>query len=882
MRKESRKNPLGYTDESIEESDLVSGYRLLSAELLGLGCLALLSVFGNPVPRIWQSMVYIGECASHIFGSLFLNGSVPEPSAPNFGEDYFSVALSNLKDFAYLWQNAVGCLFNGSVATEWGYSFLNGLADGTKWVLWLPALILFLMIVYDVSISYHKTEKAGKTKALRRFDSGFLNGWAASFLSYAENYLDFINQRYSIRERGEIEIRSPKYYLIHPEDTKHSRAYFNVDPVSKAERELSPGEYVWADFVKDGGGVDKMPDDPSLRSFVLGSYSHYVDYRYPDGTSILDRNGNRRGTTYNFDYSDRHGKAWLWALAAAFLVFSRLGLCLVDFVAWYYDFIYTWALMPFLTLTASVIVDLANFAKSVGPFGGFLVGCYAFVLYERSEGIDKIKSAQKTMDDFEDKTTTIAEEITGAPITGKTSLMTQLTIDFEAKMREDALQTMRESEEAFPLVDWQECLKWYDIHSARRLGRARIVNRGQLEKAVAYLYARWEKDPSKGFFGADPTMPRKFWDGCEEYTLLSAVKDYLSAFQLYSVMGPLVNSNYSMSFFDTRKGHYFFSYDKRDDYIKRNSRSRSAFSRIASYDSMRWKEPFDRFNSARSLADEGGGVTAFTELALEMPNRYEQNEANGKKKKKSKRYDGESEDGYYDTDEDKTYKSPIADGTVLTLRVLRHPYMIHNHCFVYLLFDTQKPGSVPDSIEGTIENHTHIVKAFDPDNTLPFWDTIGGIAYFVETAWEKYDLEYKKNRRARTVGYRLLQLSALPFIRFYKRMGNLYGYHKISIVREAGATATTSGETTKQVLYIINRHVYGAFQTNCFSETLENLTMDLNTGAADAQRYGGLEMSQSELSLQGSRTLDEIMRAVNKNADGKSARIKLQAIYDSL
>lgn len=101
------------------------------------------------------------------------------------------------------------------------------------------------------------------------------------------------------------------------------------------------------------------------------------------------------------------------------------------------------------------------------------------------------------------------------------------------------------------------------------------------------------------------------------------------------------------------------------------------------------------------------------------------------------------------------------------------------------------------------------MQAFDPDNALPFWDTIGGFAFWVSSVWYKFDDKYKANRNQYTMLYRLVDLATLPFRRWYEVMNNKYGYHKIVVRREVGGTANTTGETTQEAVYIINRHTYG-------------------------------------------------------------------------
>lgn len=863
----------------LEQYDRVQDYRFAAAAITAAFIGLCWAVFGNPLPRVWATIKYLWECVVHVFRfyTTPTGTDIDIPDSPNSASEHFELILANLKSFAYCYQSAVGLLFNGNYATEWGYAFLNGLVKGTKWMIWLPDIIIIPAAVV-ASVTHYREEKAGKTKALKDFDQKVAGGLFTRIAGLLSDFSAFLHEGFRQLSRGPIMRRSScsdGYFFkdgkrCSPVNNKHWKAYFVVDPLTSALRELTDDEYKIADMLIDAkdDGLVRVATKSSKEKieFIKGAQTRVQEMRDTNGDVIRDRNGNPVLSDYAFDYSDSRGKSWLTAWAIIFLVFSGLGLAVADFVITYFDFIYTWSMKLLLGALASQVTDVIVFIAAIAIIGVAAIAAYVFVKVCKSEALDKLEAAQKANEAFEDGTKTVAMEITGAPIAGKTSFMTEITIDTEANLRQFALKVMDESELAFPLMDWQAVRRFVERREDYRLGKGRVENRPQLEAAISEYYKRFEEDPKREFFGFVAGMRDSFWDGSTMYGLEQAVKDYGSAYQLYERTDPLANTNFAMGFYDTRKGHYFSLYEKRGDYLKHDHRRRTLFSAVGSFDMMRWKKPFDADNSKRALAINGGGVTAFTEMAMESPNRYEAYEGNGRASK----------------DDDVKYVSPIADGTQMYIRVIRHPLTIHNMCFNFLYFDTQKPGSVPDSIESTIENHAHIVQSFDQENALPFWDLLGGLAYWIECRFLAFSHQMKANRNRTGLFYRFVELATRPFREWYHVMCGLYGYHKLSIRREIGGTASATGIVTSETAYIINRHAYGAYMTDCYKPILDKLTLPAGSSAIDARRYKSLDITQEDLEAMGSRMASDIMATVGNVGSDSAIKAKIDAIIKTL
>ena len=150
-------------------------YTLITVVLFVGLLFAMLAVFGNPIPRAWNSIKYIGESWSFIFRCLILGQEdVPPPMVSNESSPDFEGVFSTLKSAWFYVQAGFGGMTNIHILEEWAATTMNKLIDLIKFITWVPILIALMKIAAMVMVSPHKGDDGERTGPLRWWDETFV------------------------------------------------------------------------------------------------------------------------------------------------------------------------------------------------------------------------------------------------------------------------------------------------------------------------------------------------------------------------------------------------------------------------------------------------------------------------------------------------------------------------------------------------------------------------------------------------------------------------------------------------------------------------------------------------------------------------------------
>lgn len=536
----------------------------------------------------------------------------------------------------------------------------------------------------------------------------------------------------------------------------------------------------------------------------------------------------------HYDFIRETKVYWVTWLIIGALSFNVVSIVL-SFFAYYFYFatgLFTGS-MAFSTLYIQLykfFVDISPLFTKVGWWAIVIIALIAWLKFREMKAMKNLYLFDKVNETFVDKLK-LAVFIVGSMGAGKTTLLVSIMLDVQRRHRRAALDILHDRRTQFPSFPWSEferVLKKaiknhtiYNLRSARRfveLKEERFIKNSTPNKLYGYDYNKY------GLY---------YNNGSKIISLFDIMDDYARAFFLYFFTSTLLVSNISVrdDAIILDKGN-FPLYN--DDYLSRSSRD------IELYSSYAHIFDFDMFRLGQKIIEDNQytNVLEFfslgiTEIAKERGNQNDLKEV--------KKNDDEA--------------NPKNDFFDKSLNLMRHPAMIGDVCFAFILFDDQRTGALSANMVN-LSTVIEISAVTKRKNAMPgfwFFRTLHDIIY--KPAMNKLD-QYEFNRADNTLFKHSLFLAVAKLHRHNEEMYNRYGYKQATLTMIDGMTAQRTDETYPY-FYIFKKVYRNTFATDCYSSMLDSGT---NLGLADVPCYKSLNPTADEFSSQNSYWINNIKK----------------------
>lgn len=444
----------------------------------------------------------------------------------------------------------------------------------------------------------------------------------------------------------------------------------------------------------------------------------------------------------------------------------------------------------------------------------------------------------------------IVNNIYGYVGAGKTALMTDIALSYEAQFLSDALEIILETDFCFPYVNW--------INVESELRRAAyfhvVCDKWSIRRWILKKKARFEKAPSpERIFGYDyTTYPMTYDTKLVNKNIWETIEEYCCAYFIYTVQSSYLISNYSIrvdKLVDSVGNFPLWN----TDFFRRDSRLIDSFSRhshILDNDMLRLGKTMLENNPNRNAF--GFGIYVNTEFDKERKNMLELK-------------------GVERDDEECNQKNDLYNPLVKTSR---HACVVANRVFTRWLGDLQRLGSLgADSVQlgDVIEVRDKSERVPVIPGYSPFW-VIDGLLYPLVSRFESYYLQYRYSRGDTSLFIYLLKGVVTKFFSYHLRMYNLFGCEIISLSLQSGFL---DGKTTDLKWYRQSKKIWSdRYATDCLSSIFEARSVDNKVGLDDLPEYAGKHPTDDEFGRQHSF----FQRDVHKYASTSDPRTAAPAV----
>ena len=535
-------------------------------------------------------------------------------------------------------------------------------------------------------------------------------------------------------------------------------------------------------------------------------------------------------------------KYGIFALFFILLLTNAISI-LINIVAWNFTFVKSFNLTSLFNLLLYITIDVIKALTYDMWLIIILTIALVFYLRKRS-AINRLEQMQE-INEQRAVNLGIATLVTAPPGTGKTTLVSSMTVDIDKMFRNKAFDIIKKYQLYFPNFKWDELEEFIK----EEVKEHRVVNRAQLKKTLNDIWNNYTSGKINNFFNYDTKLyPLIIHNGVNYISLVEAVIPYAEAYFLYFSGKPLAFGNYSIKFYYKKDGYFplydydYLNFDKKDDY-------KFQFINIANFDSRRILNKLNNEDDA-TWYQMDGQIESYTEIDKERGNR----------------------DDYIGMDKNDFEANQRNDGFNKSIKLTRHEFTIDNEPFTRVLVDCQREYSVNADLRETCEDRIRIKERSETKTALPL--------FFIEyitlkplvKGFQNYYYQYRSLRNDKTL-YNYLFLKFIYRISSYlTKVENLYSYSQLLYKHEIGATATEPGRSSLENYFFIYQKVYsGLFATDAYSEFFESKRLEAKEGFIDAKQYSTVKPSVNELKEQESYWINELISISNlkNNKKGK-------------
>ena len=523
----------------------------------------------------------------------------------------------------------------------------------------------------------------------------------------------------------------------------------------------------------------------------------------------------------NYLFFDKFGRIYLFTYLLLFAFSINLTSVVIDILSWYLYFAVSMNFMSLLELLFINLIDLAPFLVKVPDV------IYALVFYII---FDKIRLRRATIlndhmvnyDTGFVSSLGVATFIKGSPGTGKTKLMSVLSVLSGRLIRNQAGLALKKIRIQFPHFPFLKLEKTMDYLISCNKLKNRFHCEDWMVSVINYFIAHPEPD---NLFGYDfINEPMQYDNGLKNETLFDALIDYAQIYFIYQTNSSLISSNYPIrdegklvsKGYSKEWTYNFFGPSNQINYANN--------SHIVNFDSWRLKKKMDP--SLKNLFINDFGVLAVQE---------------GSKERRNQHYTK-----YMDLNDNAA--NQLNDGFNDYFSTKRHDATIRYQLYYREFMDAQREEDLPANLK---ELHEHVITIRSNNepystNLMMFWlEPL--ICSFILKIIDMIDSEYRFNRNKNTLFIYFLRSIALKINNYLDKRTQMFDYKRLSLIVDDGIE--------KKELYFYELKMLShrdRYSTDSLRGFYKPRYMEMTYGFADMPIYSSIRALNEEFMYQNS------------------------------
>lgn len=535
------------------------------------------------------------------------------------------------------------------------------------------------------------------------------------------------------------------------------------------------------------------------------------------------------------------GKAfWLKLLLFVWCVNLNVVTIAVSAFAVYFYFLGTFNVASLLYQLAKLLIDLV-IMFSGAPLVIWIV-LFAYILDRIRMYIGRMRFAS-----FEARNRAFIEElplsslVTGWMASGKTALITDMGLSYEAILRDKALDMMYELDLRFPDFPWRNVEKLVEFGAAFGYIRSLVTVRDYIEEVrQAYneklLISASDVALCEACFGYDAQSERaRSGNGLIELNIFDAICEYAQLYLIYHLDTSLIVSSYAVrsSLQRADEGH-FPLYDS--DFFARDS-----YYRVTDGDHMSHVIDYDMFRMGKKLNVRNSNVGIF-EFGVCLMSEKGKERGNAVENQCFKK--------------DDLTANPKNDLFDLDLKLRRHAATVGFYTFCKFFSDEQRPESVGVN-EREVSQVIHMDGTRREGVLIPFFTLTGSLADVIRASFKSFYYKYRNIREDNTLLIYLLKLTVSAIYGYVDTRRSLFGFKEIELKLEDGSEVDARSRT----YYMMNKKIFsGRYSTDCLKGVYVESIRQCRRSLAQLPTYGDIVASSEELKLQNSYFIRDVMK----------------------
>lgn len=506
----------------------------------------------------------------------------------------------------------------------------------------------------------------------------------------------------------------------------------------------------------------------------------------------------------------------------------------IDLISWYFYFVAVFDFKSILDIILLISFDLSPLLLRIPLFIYLLL---AYIIFDRI----RINAAYDTLEHFENydkgfvSSLGIYTMINGAPGSGKTLVMTDLSLSAEQVIRYNLLKIQNEISLELPHFPFLNLEKEIDKAVAYNEVNNHFQVKEWLLKKVDVFY---ESPTKENLFGYDFENELMYVnDNLHIKTIKEELSDYAQAYYLYSINSALAVSNYAIRFDGAMCSNGFlkrYCYDTfhEDPFNIDDSNT----SKILDFNSLRILKRMDDSKKNNFVLEVG--VAAMTEIGKERKNQFSLNSMKKDDLKANQRNDGYNE----------------------CLKLKRHDTTIRNKCFYYNFVDDQRSESLNADNRDLCEYIIYLPKEQGEwKNCLAMWWIEPMISDAIVSFRNKLYERFYMVRGDNTLFMYLINSIGSFFYKYKLKRCNTFNYKKIDF-----RISDKLDEYTHSY-YLCTKKIFSKrYSTDCYRSFFEFNYLKESTGFKDLPNYSSYEPTLDELYYQNSYFITELKESFTK------------------
>ena len=448
----------------------------------------------------------------------------------------------------------------------------------------------------------------------------------------------------------------------------------------------------------------------------------------------------------------------------------------------------------------------------------------------------------------------ICTMLVGTMGTGKTTLITDISLSTEAIFRNKAYELTLEIDLKFPNFPW--------INLENELKVA-------MKKGAVFNLAscgEWVKsqEQAQNHFGYDYQKHGLYYDDKKTMTyLFDALKDYAKLYFIYIINSSLILSNYAVRT-DFKKIDLGNMPMWNLDFFERKvsiGNIGSRYSKVLDFDMLRLgKKLVDNNKSANAFEF---GVIAITEIGKERGNQFKDQEIKETIKQLREtirdldKVKAESYVQRAELERLTTRATHLTDKFNDSLKLIRHKCTVAGFPFARVYLDEQRPESLGADARDLCEI-VHIRDKSDIKLAMPFY-FVGELIYaFIFPKFHCAYHEYRFSRGDNTLLMYTLKKIGSTVHQSYRRTYNRFGYH----IRTLAVEEASTGIMKKPYNYFLStKKIYSdRFSTDAYADIFAHGLKSCKVGLDQIPEYASSKATEQELKSQNSYFINEITK----------------------